>query len=66
MATVFNASDEAAVELFMRGELSYLEITEAIEYAMQSHKNIKNPTLSDIYNADKEAREIVYKRRHKA
>ena len=66
LATVFNASDEAAVELFMRGELSYLEITEAIEYAMQSHKNIKNPTLSDIYNADKEAREIVYKRRHKA
>ena len=66
LATVFNAADEAAVELFMRGELRYLEIPEVIEYAMQAHTNVKNPNLSDIYNADREAREIVYKRRHKA
>lgn len=63
LATVFNAADEAAVELFLRGELSYLGISEAIEYAMNEHNNIKNPTLSDIYDADKEARETVYKRR---
>ena len=63
LATVFNAADEAAVELFLRGELSYLGISEAIEYAMNEHNNIKNPTLSDIYDADSEAREAVYKRR---
>ena len=63
LATVFNAADEAAVELFLRGELSYLGISEAIEYAMNEHNNIKNPTLSDIYDADQEAREAVYKRR---
>ena len=63
LATVFNAADEAAVELFLRGKLSYLGISEAIEYAMNEHNNIKNPTLSDIYDADQEAREAVYKRR---
>ena len=63
LATVFNAADEAAVELFLKGELSYLGISEAIEYAMNEHNNIKNPTLSDIYDADQEAREAVYKRR---
>lgn len=60
LATVFNAADEAAVELFMKEKISYLEITEAIEYAMSEHKNIDNPTLTDIYSADKEARECVY------
>ena len=60
LATVFNAADEAAVELFLKEKISYLEITEAIEYAMQLHKNIQNPTLDDIYSADKEARECVY------
>ncbi len=60
LATVFNAADEAAVELFLNEKISYLEITEAIEYAMQEHKNIQNPTLSETYTADKEARECVY------
>ena len=59
LATVFNGADEAAVELFLQGKISYLGITEAIECAMQKHKNIVNPTLEDIYNADKEAREFV-------
>lgn len=60
LATVFNAADEAAVELFMQEKIPYLGITEAIEFAMQSHKNVINPTLEEIYNADKEARECVY------
>lgn len=61
LATVFNGADEKAVELFMAGKLKYLEITEAIEYAMSNHKNISEPTLYDIYQADKEARELVLK-----
>lgn len=59
LAAVFNAADEAAVELFMQGRLSYLGITEAIERAMDRHSSIIDPTLDDIYAADKEAREIV-------
>lgn len=59
LATVFNGADEAAVELFLNGKIKYLEITEAIEYAMSKHKNILNPSLEDIYCADCEAREAV-------
>ncbi|MGN0163641.1 MAG: 1-deoxy-D-xylulose-5-phosphate reductoisomerase, partial [Candidatus Ornithomonoglobus sp.] len=59
LATVFNSADEEAVKLFMQGKLSYLGITDAIAYAMEQHKTIINPSLEDIYNADKEAREIV-------
>ena len=60
LGTVFNGADEAAVELFRHGKISYNDIADAIAYAMQQHKNIQNPSLEDIYNADKEAREIVY------
>ena len=59
LATVFNSADEAAVELFMQGKLSYLGITDAIARAMDSHSPIADPTLEDIYAADREAREIV-------
>lgn len=58
--TLFNSADEAAVDLFMHGRLSYLGISEAIEKAMNSVENIKNPSINDIFAADKEAREIVY------
>lgn len=62
LATVFNGADEAAVQLFLEGRISYLEITEAIDYAMSMHNNIANPSLDDIYRADKEAKEAVIRK----
>lgn len=59
--TVFNSADEAAVERFLKGEISYLGITESIEYAMQNVPKIDNPSLEDIMNTDKLSRELVYK-----
>ena len=59
--TVFNSADEAAVELFMQGKISYLGISDAIAKAMSEIKNIENPTISDIWETDKLAREIVYR-----
>ncbi len=59
LAAVYNAADEAAVELFMKGRLSYLGISEAIEKAMERHRAAVDPSLEEIYAADKEAREIV-------
>lgn len=58
--TLFNGADEAAVDLFMQGKLSYLGISEAIDKAMTSVKNVENPSVEDIFAADKAAREIVY------
>jgi len=62
MPTVFNSSDEAAVELFLKNKISYLEIAESIEKAMNNIKNIENPSIDDIFSADRLAREIVYDR----
>ena len=59
--TVFNSADEAAVELFMQGKISYLGISDAIAKAMSEIKNIENPTISDIWETDKLARESVYR-----
>lgn len=62
LAAVFNGADEAAVELFRKGEISYPEITEAIAYAMEMHKNTADPTLDEIYSADREAKALVSQR----
>ena len=60
MPTVFNSADEAAVELFMRGKIPYLGISEAIAKAMSKIQNIENPSLEDILETDKAAREFVF------
>ncbi len=57
---IFNSADEAAVELFINRKLGYLQISEAIEKAMSSVQNIENPTVDDIFEADKLARKLVY------
>ena len=61
LPTVFNGADEAAVELFMKRKLSYLGISEAIQRAMEDIENIADPSLEDILETDKLAREAVYK-----
>lgn len=58
--TVFNSADEAAVEMFLKGKLSYLGISEAIEKALDKIENIENPTVEQIFEADRASREIVY------
>ncbi len=57
MPTVFNAANEEAVKLFLKGKIRYLEIPEAIEGAMQKHHVIEKPTLDQIFDAEREARE---------
>ncbi len=59
LPTVFNGADEAAVELFLKGKISYPDISEAIQKAMESAPEIEDPTLEQILEADKYARDIV-------
>lgn len=59
MPCVFNSSDEAAVEMFLKGKIKFLEISEKIERAMNIIKNIENPSLSDIMEIDAQARRIA-------
>lgn len=59
LPTTFNSADEAAVDLFVKGKISYLEITEKIAYAMEKASFCENPSVEEIMAADKEARELV-------
>lgn len=58
---VFNSADEAAVELFLEKKISYLQISEKIQEAMDNVPHIENPTLEDIFETDLTAREFVKK-----
>ncbi len=60
MPTVLNAADEAAVELFLKEKIKFLDIPEIIFQAMQKHKTIKNPGLSEILLVDKLTRKMIY------
>ncbi|MFC0214374.1 1-deoxy-D-xylulose-5-phosphate reductoisomerase [Paenibacillus chartarius] len=54
--TVFNAANEAAVARFLRGEISFLQIEELVERALERHAAIFNPGLEAILEADAWAR----------
>ncbi len=59
LPTVFNAANEEAVALFLEHKIEFLEIPERIAKAMEEHKLIAHPTVEQILEAEKEAREIV-------
>ena len=48
MPTVYNAANEKAVGLFLDRKISYLQITELIEAAMEQHKVIAEPSVEEI------------------
>lgn len=62
LPTVFNSADEAAVELFLSRKIGYLEITDSVNAAMEQVKNIENPTVEQIFEADEFARNAVFQR----
>ncbi len=59
---VFNGADEAAVEMFLNGKISYLDIADAIAAAMDAIKTREDPSLDEILETDRAAKEFV--RRH--
>lgn len=65
MTTVLNGANEAAVALFLEGKIGFLDIADIVAGAMDSHKNILGPTVSDILETDIWAREYVMANLHK-
>lgn len=59
LGAVFNGADEQAVELFLEKKISFLSIEEAIQYAINTVEYIATPTLEQLENSDKMAREAV-------
>ncbi|WP_214763890.1 1-deoxy-D-xylulose-5-phosphate reductoisomerase [Exiguobacterium sp. s141] len=59
MPTVLNAANEAAVELFLNGEIAFLDIERIVEQAMETHTVIAEPTLEQILQVDRAVREQI-------
>lgn len=59
MTTVLNAANEAAVALFLDEKISFLQIEELIERAMNKHQVISSPDLETILNVDVETRKAI-------
>jgi len=57
---VLNCADEAAVELFLRGELGFYGIYESVSAALENIGNRPDPSVEDIIAAGEAAKKFVY------
>lgn len=58
MPAVLNAANEIAVDRFLKKQIQFLDIPIMIENAMKAHNTIIHPTLSDIIDTDRWARDF--------
>lgn len=56
---VLNASNEAAVELFLKKKIRFLDIASLIKNALDEHKDSSRLELENIIDIDKKVREFV-------
>lgn len=56
LPTVYNAANEYAVSLFLKEQIRYIDIVKLIEYALNEHEFIENPTLEQILSIEKEVK----------
>lgn len=61
MPAAMNAANEEAANAFLRGEMSFLEIVDAVEDVMSRHQT-QPAVLESILDADRAARELVRNR----
>ncbi len=57
MPVVFNAANEEAVAMFLKGKIKFLDIYSIIEKCMSEHRDIDELTLDKIMETDKITRE---------
>lgn len=57
MPAVLNAANEKAVEMFLNGQIEFLDIPLLIEKVMANHTPVQSPGLDDILGSDMWARE---------
>ena len=56
---MFNAANEWAVKEFLARRISYLEITDKIERAMEAHKVVDKPGVVEILEAERWTYELL-------
>lgn len=62
MPTVYNAANERAVAMFLDRKIGYLEILDVIQYALDQHKWIENPTVEEILVIEQEVYKMIEKK----
>ena len=56
---VLNGANEAAVGLFLEEKISFLDIPRLVEGALERVETVRDPSLDDIFEADRAARQAV-------
>ncbi|MGM9986522.1 MAG: 1-deoxy-D-xylulose-5-phosphate reductoisomerase [Bacillaceae bacterium] len=59
MPTVLNAANEVAVDAFLKEKITFLQIEDLVEKAMEQHVVIKDPTLEEIGEIDCHTRAFI-------
>ncbi len=59
MPAVLNASNEVAVDAFLRERIRFVEIPQFIERMMSKTQNISDPSLDDIFEIDRSTRRLT-------
>ena len=59
MPAIVNGANEEAVKLFLNDEISFLEITDVVQKALNSCKVSEINSYDDIFKADSLARTFV-------
>lgn len=62
LPAAMNGANEEAVGRFLRGEIRYTDLFDLVRLAAEKTRFRPSPTLSDIFDADAEAREFVRRR----
>ena len=58
---ILNAANETAVKAFLSGEIGFLQIPDAVEYALENNSYLAAPDLEALEDSDKQARETTRK-----
>ncbi|MDY3255004.1 MAG: 1-deoxy-D-xylulose-5-phosphate reductoisomerase [Lachnospiraceae bacterium] len=61
MPTVFNASNEEAVAMFLNKKIGFLDIYRIIEESMNRHTVISNPDIDTVLSVERDTREFIRK-----
>jgi len=59
MPAVMNAANEVAVEAFLNRRIPFPEISETVRHTMETHPIVEHPTLEQILEADRWARQAA-------
>ncbi len=59
MPCILNAANEIAVDAFLKDKIGFLEMSDVIEYCMQTINFIEKPSLEDYIETDKSTRQAA-------